>query len=422
MRGGPLQAGAAALSSAPMTDIAPAPASAKDYPVLRLQAGRHKRAQHGHPWVYSNEVQMDTAAKALPAGSIVRVLDAGGAFLGIATFNPHTLISCRFLSRDPAVRVDAGFFAARIRRALEIRERLFDRPFYRLVHAESDGLPALIVDRYGDVLVVQANTVAMDARLPEILEALDTVLAPRAIVLRNDSAARSYEGLPEEVRVAKGEVSGLIPVEENGATFFADLSGGQKTGWFFDQRDNRSFIADLCRGKRTIDFYTYTGGFGVLAAARGAAHVTLVDRSQAALDIAQKAAAANGCADRVEARKADAFHELEKLVAEGQRWEVVICDPPAFVKSRKDLAVGSRAYRKMTKAAARLTAPGGLLLVASCSHNMEPPLFHQEVARGMAEAGRDSRILRFAGAGPDHPVHPLLPETQYLKAMVLALD
>jgi 23S rRNA (cytosine1962-C5)-methyltransferase len=412
----------AATAPAMTTDTptqAPKPAS---LPVIRIQAGRHKRAQHGHPWVYSNEVDMDKAAKALPAGSIVRVTDAGGATLGLAAFNPHSLICARFLTRDPAEAIDTAFFVRRIRRALEIRERLFDRPFYRLIHAESDGLPALIIDRYGDIVVVQANNVAMDRRLPMILAALDEVLNPSSIVLRNDSTARSYEGLAEEVKVVKGSVQGLIPLEENGATFFADLSEGQKTGWFFDQRDNRSFIANLCQGRSVVDFYTYAGGFGVLAAKRGASHVTLVDRSALSLSIAMKAAEANGVADRVTAEKGDAFNLMDQWVAEGRTFEVVIADPPAFVKSKKDLAVGSRAYRRMTKAAARLVAPGGMLLVASCSHNMEPPLFHTEVARGLGEAGRQGRILRFAGAGSDHPVHPLLPETQYLKAMVFALD
>ncbi|MFM2045177.1 MAG: hypothetical protein RLY86_3753 [Pseudomonadota bacterium] len=391
-------------------------------PTVRIQPGRHKRAQHGHPWIYSNEIEMDRAAKALPAGSIVKVAEAGGQVLGIATFNPHTLIACRMLSRDPALVVDTDFFAARIRRALDVREALFDRPFYRLVHAESDGLPALIIDRYGDTVVVQANTTAMDLRIDQIVAAIDQVLSPAAIVLRNDSGARAYEGLSEEVRVVKGTVQGLTRIEENGATFFADLSSGQKTGWFFDQRDNRAFIAQLAAGRRTIDFYTYAGGFGVLAAARGASHVTLVDRSAASLEIALQAAEANGVGAKTVARKGDAFDVMDELVAAGERFEVVIADPPAFVKSRKDLAVGSRAYRRMTKAAAKLVAPGGYLLVASCSHNMEPPLFHQEVARGLGEAGCSGRILRFAGAGPDHPVHPLLPETQYLKAMVFAVD
>jgi 23S rRNA (cytosine1962-C5)-methyltransferase len=407
------------------TSAIPAPAihaHGSRLPAIHLQAGKHKRAAHGHPWIYSNEIQMDQSARSIPAGSLVRVLDAGGTVMGIAGFNPHTLIACRFLTRDPAVTIDSAFLAGRIRRAMAIRDRLYRRPWYRLIHAESDGLPALIVDRYGDVLVVQINGALMALHEAALIDALTSVVEPRAIILRNDSAARSQEGLPEEVRTVRGQIDGLIPVEENGARFFADLSAGQKTGWFFDQRDNRAFIADLCQGRRVIDFYTYSGGFGVLAAVRGASHVTLIDRSATSLAVARQAAEANQVSDRVEARKADAFDELERLVAAGERYDVVICDPPAFVKSRKDLAVGSRAYRRLTALAARLVAPEGILLVASCSHNMDPPLFHEEVSRGLGQAGRQGRILRFAGAGPDHPVHPLLPETQYLKAMVFALD
>jgi 23S rRNA (cytosine1962-C5)-methyltransferase len=396
---------------------------ASTLPTLRLQPGRHRRAQSGHPWIYSNEIQMDNTAKALAPGSLVRLVDAQGLGLGVASFNPHTLIAGRLLDRNAEARIDTGWIAERLSRALAVREALFDRPFYRLLHAEADGLPATIVDRYGDVLVVQANTAGADRLVPELLSALDGLLKPRAIVLRNDSAARSYEGLADEVRVAAGSLpAGEVRVEENGALFCADLSGGQKTGWFFDQRDNRAFVARLAEGRRTVDFYTYTGGFGVLCAARGAAHVTLVDRSQPALDLALKAAALNGVADRVEARKADAFNELDKLVAAGATWEMVICDPPAFIKSKKDLAVGTRAYRKMTRQAAQLTAPGGYLAVASCSHNMDPLLFADTVAKALADVGRRARILRNAGAGPDHPVHPNLPESAYLKCIVMALD
>ncbi|HYC01715.1 MAG TPA: class I SAM-dependent rRNA methyltransferase [Azospirillaceae bacterium] len=394
----------------------------QNLPAIRIQPGRHKRAAGGHPWVYSNEIQMDNAAKALPPGSLVRVLDAGGSALGTATFNPHTLIAARLLTRDAAEIVDTGFVAGRLRRALDVRDRLFARPFYRLIHAEADGMPALIVDRYGDVVVVQANSAGMDRLLPQILEAIVEVLAPRAIVLRNDSPARGLEGLGEEVRIAAGDLGGPVPVEENGATFFADPASGQKTGWFFDQRDNRAFVASLAKGRSVIDFYTYSGGFGVLAAARGAARTVLVDRSAGALELAMKAAETNGVADRVEARKADAFGELERLANAGETFEVVILDPPAFVKSKKDLAAGTRAYRKMARMGAQITAPGGVLLVASCSHNMPPELFAEQAARGLADAGRQGRILRTAGAGPDHPVHPNLPESAYLKAQVLALD
>ncbi|HYG90521.1 MAG TPA: class I SAM-dependent rRNA methyltransferase [Azospirillum sp.] len=392
------------------------------YPTIRLHAGRQKRVQHGHPWVYSNEVQMDQPAKAVPPGSPVRLVDAGGTPLGIATFNPHTLIAARMLTPDPTVVIDRAFLAERLSRAIRLRERLYDRPFYRVVHAEADGMPGLIVDRYGDVVTVQANSVFMEQRIGDILGALDEVLNPAAVILRNDSTQRALEGLPEETRLAKGSLDGPLRLEENGNTFFADPLGGQKTGWFYDQRDNRAFIASLAKGARVIDFFSYNGGFAVTCATRGAASVVAVDRSQPALDNATRAAQANGVAGIFEARRAEAFNELERLANAGERFDVVIVDPPAFVKSKKDLAVGCRAYRKMTRLAARITAPGGFLLAASCSHNVDPPTFAEQVARGLVDAGRTGRILRSSGAGSDHPVHPHLPESAYLKAITLQLD
>ncbi|PWC77804.1 class I SAM-dependent rRNA methyltransferase [Azospirillum sp. TSH64] len=394
----------------------------KKYPAIHLQSGRQRRVMQGHPWVYSNEVQMDTTAKAVPPGSPVRLLDPGGTPLGIYTFNPHTLIAARLLSNDPATVVDQAFIADRLRRAVELRDRLFSRPFYRVVHAEADGLPGLIVDRFDDVVTVQANSVFMDRRIDEILAAIDEVMAPRAVILRNDGSQRALEGLAEETRLAKGEIDGSIRLEENGATFFANPLDGQKTGWFYDQRDNRAFIASLAKGGRAIDFYSYNGGFGIQCAVAGATQAIAVDRSALALENATRAAAANGVADRFEARKADAFQEMERLGTAGETFQVVVADPPAFVKSKKDLAAGSRAYRKMARLAAKITAPGGYLLCGSCSHNVDPPTFAELVARGLHDAGRTGRILRSAGAGPDHPVHPHLPESAYLKALVLQLD
>ncbi|WP_377807974.1 class I SAM-dependent rRNA methyltransferase [Azospirillum sp. A29] len=394
----------------------------KKYPAIHLQSGRQRRVMQGHPWVYSNEVQMDTTAKAVPPGSPVRLLDPGGTPLGIYTFNPHTLIAARLLSSDPATVVDQAFIADRLRRAVELRDRLFSRPFYRVVHAEADGLPGLIVDRFDDVVTVQANSVFMDRRIDEILAAIDEVMAPRAVILRNDGSQRALEGLAEETRLAKGEIDGSIRLEENGATFFANPLDGQKTGWFYDQRDNRAFIASLAKGGRAIDFYSYNGGFGIQCAVAGATQVIAVDRSALALENATRAAEANGVADRFEARKADAFQEMERLGTAGETFQVVVADPPAFVKSKKDLAAGSRAYRKMARLAAKITVPGGYLLCGSCSHNVDPPTFAELVARGLHDAGRTGRILRSAGAGPDHPVHPHLPESAYLKALVLQLD
>jgi 23S rRNA (cytosine1962-C5)-methyltransferase len=393
-----------------------------DRPTIKLLPGRHKRARHGHPWVYSNEIAMDAAAKALAAGTLVTLEAADGEALGTAFFNPHSLVAARLLSPDPGAAIDAGFLGERLRRALALRALLYPEPYYRLVHAESDGLPGLIIDRYGDVLAVQANTAGMERLLPPLLEALDALLAPRAVALRNDSPVRALEGLDSYARIAKGSLDGPTELIENGCRFLADLSGGQKTGWFFDQRDNRAFMASLSRDRRVIDLYCYSGGFAIEAAAAGAREVLAIDRSEAALELAQRAAALNGVAGRCRFGRGQAFGEMERLAAAGERFEVVICDPPAFVKSRRDVATGAKGYRKMARLAATLAAPGGFVFLASCSHNMAAERFAEEVGRGIAQAGRGGRILRSAGAAPDHPVHPQLPESAYLKAEVLQLD
>jgi len=394
----------------------------KTRPIVTLQPGRHKRADSGHPWVYSNEIVMDAAAKALPPGTLVTLRKAGGEALGVATFNAHTLVSARLLDRDAKRRIDRDFFIARLESALALRRRLYAEPHYRLVHAEADGLPGIAADRYGDVLVAQINTAGMARLEEEWVAACDAVLAPRAIVLRNDSPARALEGLEPELRIAKGEIDGPIELLENGARFLADPREGQKTGWFFDQRDNRRFVAGLSAGARVLDLYCYAGGFAVAAALAGADAVLALDRSEPALALAAAAAALNGVGQRCRFQRADAFGELSRLVAAGERFGVVIADPPAFVKSKKDLGPGLRGYRKLARLAAALVEPGGVLFIASCSHNVEPADFAEAVRRGLEDAERSGRILRSAGAAPDHPVHPWLPESAYLKAQALVLD
>ena len=391
-------------------------------PLVVLQPGAQRRSLAGHPWVYSNEIVMDEAARALAPGTLVRLAAADGRPLGTYGFNPHTLIAARRLSRDPDTIIDAGFIATRLERALRLRARLAAEPYYRLIHAEADGLPATIVDRYGDVVVVQLNSAAADRLQPALLEALEAVLSPAAILLRNDSAARTLEGLPETVTMAKGAIEAPLPLVENGVRFFADPAAGQKTGWFYDQRDNRALVAKLARGLSLLDVYAYCGGFAVQAAAGGAASVLAIDRSAEALKLAARAAEANGVAGICTFRRGDAFAELGALDEQGVRFDVVVADPPAFVKSRKDLPQGLRAYRKLARLSAALVAPGGFLFLASCSYHVGPGELAAEIARALQDLRREGRILHQGGAALDHPVHPALPESAYLKAQLLQLD
>jgi len=381
--------------------------------------GQRAKARDGSPWIFSNEIRMDPAAKALAPGAVVNVRGEDGREFGTGYFNPKSLIAVRLLANDCDAAIDAGFFAQRISRALVLRGMIYDRPFYRLLHAEGDGVPGLVIDRFDDTLTVQIGTAGMERQIEAITAALDEVLKPKTIILRNDAPSRTLEGLESYVKTLKGE-GRRIAVEENGARYIADLTEGQKTGWYYDQRDNRAFIAALAKGRTVLDAYSYTGGFGILAAKAGAKEVVCLDSSAPALALAEESARANGVT--IKAVKADVFEELERLKAAGERFDIVLADPPPFVKSRKDLEPGAKAYRKLARLVADVTAPGGLLMVASCSHNIPLERFAQECAQGLLRAGRRAAMIHQAGAGPDHPVHPLLPESAYLKAVAYALD
>ncbi len=395
-------------------------------PRLLLQPKAWKRFAEGAPWAFSNEVQMDNAAKKLAPGTIARLCRPEGEPVALVHFNPHSLIAARELTRESAA-LEAGalpedWLAERLARAGALRERLFERPFYRLAHAEGDRLPGLVVDRFDDLFVVQANTAGMDRMLPQIDALLRERFGAAAILHRNDSATRGLEGLKQTVEVAHGAIEGPVLVEENGCRLVADPIGGQKTGWFFDHRDNRAFAARMAKGATMLDLYGYAGGFAIPAAKAGADHVITVDRSADALMLAARAAEANGVGDRVRPEKADVFDFLEMQAAADQRFDLVIADPPAFAKNRKSVKQGLKAYAKLARLAAAVTAEGGTLMLASCSHLVDEAAFREACRHGLKEAGRPARLIRSAGAGPDHPLHPDLAESGYLKALFFALD
>ena len=393
-----------------------------DLPQITVLPGRHKRAKSGHPWIYANEVAMTAEAKALPPGSLVSIVNSGGEAMGTAFFSPHTLVVARLLSKRPAQPFTAEFVAERLRNAIGWREKVFSGPYYRLFHAEADGIPGLIIDRFGDGLVCQLNTAGLELHRDTVLAGIETAVAPDWLLLRNDSAQRALEKLPADVETVTGTVPAPLEILENGVTYLSDPAGGQKTGWFFDQRLNRAMAAGLAKDARVLDAYCYLGGFGLLAAQHGAKDVTLLDRSAGALSLAADAAAQNGFGDRVRTERAEVFDALETYAASQDKFELVIIDPPAFAKSKKDLPAALRGYRKLARMAAKTVSPGGFLLAASCSHTVDAPSFAQETSRGIQEAGRTSRILRATGASPDHPTHPHLPESAYLKALLFHLD
>jgi len=385
-------------------------------PTLRLIPGQGRRLRAGSPWVFSNELVMQPEYRQLPPGGLVRIEGDDGTRFGTFMFNPHSLIAARLLDRNPAAEIDADWLRRRLREAIALRQRVCDTAFHRLVHAEADRLPGLVIDRYDDVAVLQANTAGMDRLTPLIVEALTGLLPLRAAVARNDSMVRRQEGLAENVALLFG-TDARAEVVEGGVRFPVDPLGGQKTGWFFDQRPNRDRVAALAKNARVLDVFCHVGAFGLRCAVAGASDVTLMDSSAPALAQAEQAAALNGVAERVHIRRADAFDAMTSLG--GERFDVVVCDPPAFARSRKDAEVGLRAYGRMARLAAPLVAPGGFLFVASCSHHAPLDAWSAQIAFGLHRARREARILFTGGAGPDHPVHPHLPETAYLKVQLI---
>jgi 23S rRNA (cytosine1962-C5)-methyltransferase len=388
-----------------------------DLPVLRLKPHEERRLQAGHLWIFSNEI--DVAATPLTAfapGQCAQLRSSRDRFLGYAYVNPGTLIAARVLGRDPVHPPGRPLLVHRLKVALSLRERLYASPFYRLVFGESDLLPGLVVDRYGDTCVVQIGTAGMEAMKDEILDALERVVKPTGVLWKNDSPSRLLEGLPTYVETAMGTVPEQVEVLEGGVSFQVPLAAGQKTGWFFDQRENRAAVARLAGGARVLDVFSYAGSFGLQAARAGAAEVLCVDSSAAALEAAESSAAANGLA--VATRKGDAFDVLAALAVEKQRFDVVVIDPPAFIKRKKDHAKGLAAYRKLNQQAMQLVARDGFLVSCSCSYHLDAQELTDALQRSARHLDRLAQVIEFRGQAPDHPVHPAIAETRYLKAVI----
>ena len=390
------------------------PGNVAQLPALRLKRNEDRRLHAGHLWIFSNEV--DTAQSPLvkfKPGELVRVLAHNDRALGLAYVNPKSLIAARMLQTWKIP--DVPWLAARIRTALGLRDRLYAKPYYRLVYGESDGLPGLVIDRYGSACVVQIGTAGMEELKSQIQAALSQVLRCEAVLFKNDSSAREMEGLASYVETATGNFDQPALVMEDGLQFQAPLAEGQKTGWFFDQAANRRALSKYVRkGARVLDVFSYVGAWGVRAAHDGAREVTCVDSSAAALELAAANAERNGL--KIVARKGDAFEVLEDLVKQGARFDIVVIDPPAFAKRKKDLPKALAAYKRLNQLAIQAIASDGILVSCSCSFHVSAEDLQEAIAKAARGADKHVQILEMGGQAPDHPVHPAIPETRYLKA------
>ncbi|RLQ23467.1 methyltransferase domain-containing protein [Seongchinamella sediminis] len=390
---------------------------------LYLRKGAERRLRGGHLWVYSNEIDSKRHPLAgLQPGDVVRVRDAQGGLLGSAYMEPQALICARLFAPGEAQGLDGEFFGQRLQAALQAREAAFDKPFYRLVYGDSDLLPGVVIDRFGPQLVVQLNNAGIERYRGPLLRALEELLQPEGILLRGDSRARRDSGLAGEVEVVSGQVPEQVPLEENGVQFLAPVYSGQKTGWFYDHRMSRARLAAWVGGRSVLDVYSYIGGWGIQAAAFGASEVCCLDSSAAALEGVMRNAARNGLEDRVAVRQGSAPETMKQMLAEGQAFDVVILDPPAFIQRRRDLKKGIAAYRRINELGLRLLTPGGLLVSGSCSMHLGRADLMAALQQAAVRAGCQLRVVEQGAQGPDHPVHPGIPETEYLKAVFARRD
>ena len=407
--------------TAPQTPSASPPAT---LPVVRLLPKANARAiRHGFPWVYANELVTDRRTRGLAPGTLAQLEDAERKPMGLVAVNPNSKIIARMLDQDLRAEIDQQWFETRFARARALREQLFDAPYYRLIHAEADGLPGVIIDRFGETCVIQPNAAWADALLEPMVAALQTVTGVANVLKNASGRTRKLEGLDDVSTTLAGSApDGPLPVPMNGATYMADVTGGQKTGLFYDQRPNHAFAANLARnGARVLDVFSHVGGFSLAALAAGASSALAVDGSAPALELAEAGARAMGAEDRFATRQGDAFEVLTALRDAGETFDVVICDPPAFAPSRQALDAGLRAYERVARLSAQLVAENGILGLCSCSHAADLNQFRTASVRGIGRAGRRGILLHTGLAGPDHPQLPQLAESGYLKSLFFRL-
>ena len=388
-------------------------------PILKLRKDQERRILAGHLWIYSNEIDTrETPLKQFSPGQQVAIHTHRNKWVAHAYVNPRSLICARVISRHPAEILDEELLTRRISNALALRERLFDSRCYRLVYGDSDLLPGLVVDRFGDYLSLQITTAGMEAVQAQIISVLEKLLKPAGILLRNDTSVRELEGLEQSVSVVTGNIPDKVRLEENGAHFETSLREGQKSGWFYDQAGNRERMRRYIReGDSVLDICSYAGAWGVTAALAGAAEVSCVDASQAALEQTGSNAELNKVAERVETRQGDAFDVLRQMASDGRRFDMVILDPPAFIKRRKDQKQGEQAYRRLNSLGLEVLKNDGILITSSCSFHMEQSKLQNTVRQASVRQNIRLRLLEFGQQRQDHPVHPAIPETAYLKTL-----
>ncbi|MEE9356706.1 MAG: class I SAM-dependent rRNA methyltransferase [Methylococcaceae bacterium] len=391
------------------------------YPPIILKKNEDARLRRGHLWIFSNEIDTERSPlHQFTPGDLVEVINAKQQSYGIAYLNPNTLICARLLSRKRNIRISQNFFEVRFTTALKLRERWFALPFYRLVYGEADGLPGLIVDRFGDTLSVQMTTAGMDRQINLIIDALVALLKPTCIVLKNDTPARNQEGLPLVNELAFGERSKPLIIEENGTKFKINIEGGQKTGWYYDHRYGRAQLAKLAHQQRVLDLFSYSGAWGIPAAIAGAKEVQCIDSSASALELAKENALLNGVQNHMQFLQHDVFDFLKQARLNQDRYDIIVLDPPALIKRKKDAKAGLEAYRRLNQMAMQVLNTDGILVSASCSHHLNRAQLHEILRASARHVDRHLSFVSQTGQGPDHPIHPAIPETDYLKTFFCA--